>query len=78
MTPGTLLKKAQPESDYLDTNHLHLNVPEGVTPKDESNAGTTIMTAVLSLALNKPIRQNFAMTEKISLTGKMMPVGRIN
>lgn len=71
------IKRAQPESDFLETNHLHLHVPEGATPKDGPSAGATIVTALLSLALDKPIRQNFAMTGEISLTGKVLPVGGI-
>ena len=35
------------------------------------------MSALLSLALNKPIRQNIAMTGELSLTGKVLPVGGI-
>lgn len=36
-----------------------------------------MVTALLSLALNKPIKQNTAMTGEISLTGKVLPVGGI-
>ena len=36
-----------------------------------------MVTALVSLALNKPIRQNTAMTGEISLTGKVLPVGGI-
>lgn len=35
------------------------------------------MTALLSLAMNEPIRQNVAMTGEVSLTGKVLPVGGI-
>ena len=31
----------------------------------------------MSLALNKPIRQNVAMTGEVSLTGRVLPVGGI-
>ena len=48
-----------------------LHVPEGATPKDGPSAGCTMVTAFLSLALNKPVRQNFAMTGEVSLTGKV-------
>lgn len=37
----------------------------------------TIVTALLSLALDRPIRQNIAMTGEISLMGKVLPVGGI-
>ena len=34
-------------------------------------------TALLSLALNRPVRGDVAMTGEISLTGKVLPVGGI-
>lgn len=46
-------------------------------PKDGPSAGCTMVSALVSLALNKPIRQNTAMTGEISLTGKVLPVGGI-
>ena len=36
-----------------------------------------MVSALLSLALKKPLRQNTAMTGEISLTGKILPVGGI-
>ena len=40
------------------------------------SAGVTMTTALCSLALNRPVRDDLAMTE-ISLTGKVLPVGGI-
>uniref|UniRef100_A0AC35UCM7 Lon protease homolog n=1 Tax=Rhabditophanes sp. KR3021 TaxID=114890 RepID=A0AC35UCM7_9BILA len=66
-----------PENEFLDAAHLHVHVPEGATPKDGPSAGVTITSSLLSVALNKPLRQNVAMTGEISLTGKVLPVGGI-
>lgn len=71
------LKELEPSNSYLETNHLHLHVPEGATPKDGPSAGVTITTALLSLALNRPVMENLAMTGEVSLTGKVLPVGGI-
>ncbi|XP_019626711.1 PREDICTED: LOW QUALITY PROTEIN: lon protease homolog, mitochondrial-like [Branchiostoma belcheri] len=73
----SLLGEKDPENNFLSTSHLHLHVPEGATPKDGPSAGCTIVTALLSLAVGKPIRQNVAMTGELSLTGKVLPVGGI-
>nr|XP_033810540.1 lon protease homolog, mitochondrial isoform X1 [Geotrypetes seraphini] len=72
-----LLMKKDPSNDFLITSHIHLHVPEGATPKDGPSAGCTIVTALLSLAMGQPTRQNVAMTGEVSLTGKILPVGGI-
>lgn len=71
------LSKIDVANDYLQKAHLHVHVPEGATPKDGPSAGCTITTALLSIAINKPAKQNIAMTGEISLTGKILPVGGI-
>merc|ERR1719367_1153332 len=71
------LENIDPENNFLLDNRVHLHVPEGATPKDGPSAGCTIVTAVISLATGKPVRQNLAMTGEISLRGKILPVGGI-
>ncbi|XP_062554515.1 lon protease homolog, mitochondrial isoform X2 [Armigeres subalbatus] len=71
------IKQHDQSNDFLESSHIHLHVPEGATPKDGPSAGVTIVTALLSLAKDMPIRQNVAMTGEVSLMGKVLPVGGI-
>jgi len=71
------LEKKDETNSYFSDNKFHLHVPEGATPKDGPSAGVTIVTALLSLAFDKPIKKDLAMTGELSLRGKVLPVGGI-
>ena len=54
---------------------MHLHVPAGATPKDGPSAGITMTTSLLSLALDRPVRPDLAMTGEVSLTGRVLKIG---
>jgi len=71
------IRELNPNNSFLDEAQIHINVPEGAVPKDGPSAGVTMTTALMSLGLGQPIRDNLAMTGELSLTGKVLKVGGI-
>lgn len=63
------------KNDFFNDAIIHLHIPEGATPKDGPSAGITMATALLSLAMDKAIRNDTAMTGELSLQGKVLPIG---
>eukprot|EP00186_Timspurckia_oligopyrenoides_P004476 CAMPEP_0182442710 /NCGR_PEP_ID=MMETSP1172-20130603/1620_1 /TAXON_ID=708627 /ORGANISM="Timspurckia oligopyrenoides, Strain CCMP3278" /LENGTH=974 /DNA_ID=CAMNT_0024637727 /DNA_START=148 /DNA_END=3072 /DNA_ORIENTATION=+ len=71
------LKRTDKTNTFFERNSIHIHIPEGATPKDGPSAGVTIITALLSLALDKPVSADIGMTGEVTLTGKVLSVGGI-
>jgi ATP-dependent Lon protease len=63
--------------DWFDRNLLHIHVPAGGVPKDGPSAGITLLAAIVSVAGNRPVRHDLAMTGELTLRGDVLPIGGV-
>ena len=61
----------------FEKTDVHIHVPAGAIPKDGPSAGVAMFIALASLFMNRPVRNDVAMTGEISLRGLVLPVGGI-
>jgi endopeptidase La len=68
-------------SQYIKLNFpqgFHVHAPSTSTPKDGPSAGCAFTSAFISRILNKPIKNDIAMTGEIELTGNITKIGGLN
>jgi ATP-dependent Lon protease len=63
------------DSAQFNDADIHLHVPAGAVPKDGPSAGVTMVTALVSLLTDRPVRSDVGMTGEISLQGQVLPIG---
>lgn len=69
------LNKYAKDHTFFEKTQVHIHIPEGATPKDGPSAGITMVSALLSLLLDKPISHELGMTGELTLTGRVLPIG---
>ncbi|GFE65843.1 endopeptidase La [Litoreibacter roseus] len=61
-----------PRFDKVD---IHVHVPEGATPKDGPSAGLAMVTSIVSVLTQIPVRKDIAMTGEVTLRGNALAIG---
>jgi len=69
---ATTLGITPPEFEKMD---IHVHVPDGGTPKDGPSAGIGMVTSIVSVLTQIPVKRDVAMTGEVTLRGNVLPIG---
>jgi ATP-dependent Lon protease len=70
-------KELNIDEDLFSTHDIHIHIPEGAIPKDGPSAGITLVTALVSVLSNRPIKRTVTMTGEVTLRGNVLAIGGI-
>jgi ATP-dependent Lon protease len=71
---GHAIELGIPEEAF-ENHQVHIHVPAGAIPKDGPSAGVTMLTALVSLLTDRPVKHTVGMTGEITLQGRVLPIG---
>ena len=63
--------------DFDKKKDIHIHVPQGAIPVDGPSAGIALTAALLSAALEIPLKSGIAMTGEVTLTDRVLPIGGV-